>query len=78
MKLLLLLLLLLKNNMKNLTNKLHRQLKLQRKQMMQYNLPLKMLLPLIIKSIMRNRSTQNQILLQKKSMVNHSMAMTLN
>jgi hypothetical protein len=76
MKLLLLLLLLLKNNMKNLTNKLHRQLKLQSKQMMQYNLPLKMLLPLIIKSIMRNKSTQNQILLQKKSMVNHSMAMT--
>jgi hypothetical protein len=76
MKLLLLLLLLLKNNMKNLTNKLHRQLKLQRKQMMQYNLPLKMLLPLIIKSIMRNKSTQNQILLQKKSMVNRSMAMT--
>ena len=78
MKLLLLLLLLLKNNMKNLTNKLHKQLKLQRKQMMQYKLPLKMLLPLIIKSIMRNKSTQNQILLQKKSMVNHSMAMTLN
>ena len=78
MKLLLLLLLLLKNNMKNLTNKLHRQLKLQSKQMMQYNLPLKMLLPLIIKSIMRNKSTQNQILLQKKSMVNHSMAMTQN